>query len=310
MDSDGDHYQYFNFLNDADCDRIILEKPTLLKHTWTPIPVRTMCRNELPPCDTPALFPGVQLFSPRALEVLGPLLEGNGEILPLDCDYGEYYLFNLTRVIDALDVERSDVFRLSPGRIGHVIRYEFFPERIGDATIFTIPQQFGRFYVTNRFTEAVEDAGLVGFLFDLLWPLDESVAAKPKKAAAKARRAIPARAKRRPRSKEERELARQLLGKWRTQDVSGGGVPTWLERTFHKDGTVTTEWFCGERGNVTCWRVDNEPYRLEGNELSHGPLDDQGEFIGQPSVIRICGDRLYFERKFDRGGEAYYTRVK
>ncbi len=67
-------------------------------------------------------------MSLRAAEVLQPILEGNGELLPLDCEEGDYFIFNVTRVVDALDESDSDLVKFPDGkRIMEVKRFVFFP---------------------------------------------------------------------------------------------------------------------------------------------------------------------------------------
>ena len=63
----------------------------------------------LPKGDYPFLVLGLPVFSRRAIEALGDLLEGNGEILPTTCEGDEIFFFNVTRVIDALDESDSEV---------------------------------------------------------------------------------------------------------------------------------------------------------------------------------------------------------
>jgi hypothetical protein len=143
---------------------------------WTQ-PVVQVLRDKkfnrnLPPGDFPNLFlPGVPVFSLRAVDVLKNMLQENGEILPLSCNEGEYYAYNVTTTIDALDESKSELERFkSSGRIMEVSRYVFFGDRLIDASIFKIPQ-FPRtdVYVTDKFRKIVDDNHLIGFDFVNLW---------------------------------------------------------------------------------------------------------------------------------------------
>ena len=99
------------------------------------------------------------------------MLTGNGELLPLSCGEGEYYAFNVTTSIDALDESNSEVERFeSSGRIMLVLKYAFFGVRLSGATIFKIPQ-FPRthVYVTDKFRKIVINNHLTGFDFVNLW---------------------------------------------------------------------------------------------------------------------------------------------
>jgi len=154
---------------------------------WKPIKIKLIRRNDrgkrVRPGDTPGYSPGIPLLSQRAVDELGDLLADNGEILPLECDDGTYYLFNVTRVIDALDRERSELrYFSSTGRLDEVTRYAFRAEQLEGATIFKIPDfEHSQVYVTDTFVSAVERAGLVGFEFQLLWSTegDDAAAAAP-----------------------------------------------------------------------------------------------------------------------------------
>ena len=143
--------------------------------SWTE-PVVEVLRDKkfnqnLPPSDFPTLAPGVPVFSLRAVKALKDILQKNGEIVPLSCSEGEYYAFNVTTFIDALDESNSVVERFeSSGRIMQLNKYVFLGDRLGGAAIFRIPQ-FPRaeVYVTDEFRKIVIANGLLGFKFVNLW---------------------------------------------------------------------------------------------------------------------------------------------
>ena len=86
-----------------------------LIQSWTPPSVKVLrddkFNRNLPPGDFPHLAVAVPVFSLRAVNVLRGMLEENGQILPLSCTEGEYYAFNVTTFIDALDESHSEVKR-------------------------------------------------------------------------------------------------------------------------------------------------------------------------------------------------------
>jgi hypothetical protein len=115
----------------------------------------------------------------RAVDVLSAQLSKAGQFLPLTFDEGEYSLFNITNVIDALDMEKSDIAYFKDGGFKRVLRYAFKPEVVKDEWIFKIPQQLkGYAFVTDRFVDLVNTAGLTGFGFELLWSNDLPVASE------------------------------------------------------------------------------------------------------------------------------------
>lgn len=127
---------------------------------------RTLSLPDFPVFSTSAVF------SRRAVDVLLDLLIENGEILPLACDEGDFFVFNLTRVLDALDEPASELRRFGRngrGRVKRIVRHAFVPERV-TASIFRIPQKPLRIYVTQRFVDRVDGAGLTGFDFTPVWP--------------------------------------------------------------------------------------------------------------------------------------------
>lgn len=118
---------------------------------------------------------GVPVFSRRAVDALRDLLEPNGEILALDCPDGEYFAYNVTRVVDALDELASDVKRFRDGDVMRILRHSFHPKRVAKQTIFKIPQfeHAHDIYVTDGFVAGVKTAGLIGFEFRELWSTAE-----------------------------------------------------------------------------------------------------------------------------------------
>lgn len=118
------------------------------------------------------------VLSRGALDVLLPHIGSYAQELPLDFDERSYSLLNITRVIDALDESRSELYRFpSSGRVGDILRYVFKTELVKDEFIFKIPQlPRNAVFVTNRFVEIVTEAGLTGFDFQLLWAADPSAA--------------------------------------------------------------------------------------------------------------------------------------
>jgi hypothetical protein len=149
-----------------------------VKHDWPTPTIRLFRESDFfdgtVPVDFPLLIPGVPVFSPQAVAALRDVLDMHGEVLPLaceDCDGRGYVAFNVTTVIDALDVPRSAVkFFRDGARVMHVTRYDFIPERLAGVAIFKLPQFVkGRVYVTDAFVQLVQDHGLTGFKFTPLW---------------------------------------------------------------------------------------------------------------------------------------------
>lgn len=107
------------------------------------------------------------VFSDRAAEALGDLLDGRGEWLELDISGGpqDYRLFNITRLSDVLDEDASDIAYGDDGvRILWIDRWAVHPELLAQETIFKLardpaPEQ----YVTDVVRDRIEQSGLTGF---------------------------------------------------------------------------------------------------------------------------------------------------
>jgi len=167
---------------------------TIWKPFWVKVP--SSDRDAMPTDFTTVLASSsMRVFSRRAAEALDPLLKGDGELLPLLSHDGDFFLFHPLQILDAVDLSRCQWDR------GSIVRYEFLPERIANVTVFRrlellddgrrIPS--GPDFVTDRFVQRVEEAGLAGFKFELLWPPEAVEAAKLAEAERKrARRKKPA----------------------------------------------------------------------------------------------------------------------
>jgi len=105
---------------------------------------------------------------------IGPHLEKYGEFLPLSCDEGKFWTFQVTHFVDALDENASDVLRASddPDYILMILKHVFRPEKLTTAWMFKLPQSDGRgpFYVTDPFVNLIRTSGLTGLKFKRVWP--------------------------------------------------------------------------------------------------------------------------------------------
>jgi hypothetical protein len=170
--ADSDHYQglvmtagdLFEFA------RCFHGKP--MQGLWTDVKIGVDPDSySLPEGDFPSLIPDVPVFSPKAIAALRDLLVGNGEILPVTIVGEQYFLFNVTRVVDALDEENSEIIRFEgSSRVLNIREYAFFHRKLSGRVIFKIPQMLdGWIFVTDLFVKRVQSAGLKGFWFPVVW---------------------------------------------------------------------------------------------------------------------------------------------
>lgn len=170
-------YEIINTVHGYDDDQVFLHLggPSR-KHNWKPILVqrdrptrRTGCKEADIPYDGYAL-----VLRPHAVEALQDVLEAHGEVLPLATNDGvELYVFNPRFVLDALDMERSELEYASPTSRFGVRKYVFIESVVRDVDIFRLPQAYLTTYFSDRFVERVKKAKLKGTDFIKLWSSED-----------------------------------------------------------------------------------------------------------------------------------------
>lgn len=171
LKSDVENYRWLTMVREEDFDALTSFDGTLVGAAWKPYTVEPIS-DDLNAGRSLSDFPTlgtVPTFSQRAVDTLLDVLVENGEVLPLTSEAGNFYAYNVTLVVDALDEERSETKRFqSSGRIMRVIRYEFYPERLAGLSLFKVPQLATEF-VTDAFVRRVREADLTGFDFREVW---------------------------------------------------------------------------------------------------------------------------------------------
>lgn len=168
--------QAYLYAADDVCWRCEPEAPRSIGANWSP-PTFELVRSDeyrsnLPKSDFPIFTIATMVLSDRAVKRLRPMLLACGEILPirLSNDHDIFYLFNVTRVIEAVDMKRSEFMRLPSGGIMKYERLVFDPTTIPDEAIFFKTTQLGpitEIFATERAVAAVMEAHLTGYEFRL-----------------------------------------------------------------------------------------------------------------------------------------------
>ncbi len=140
---------------------------------WKPVSMKRLTEDDhgrpLRQSDFPSMGLYIPLFRRRAADALRDFLAPFGELLPLDYTDGELFVLNVTRVIDALDMERSDVVMFPGGTdIMMVRRFVFRPEVVHGVHVFKVPQ-IETVFVDEEFVDLVKQSGLEGAGFKRLW---------------------------------------------------------------------------------------------------------------------------------------------
>ena len=145
---------------------------------WTALKMRYYSEFEgkdLPKGDFPA-FSLVPIFPPHTVKALSDLIEGMGELLPINVSGRPFYMFNVTKVLDCLDHDKSEINSFYEGGVKRIIsidKYIFHEECIGQVPIFKIPESLeGYVFVTQVFVDRVNEIGLKGFRFLLHYDSD------------------------------------------------------------------------------------------------------------------------------------------
>jgi hypothetical protein len=111
------------------------------------------------------------MMNDAARAKLEPHLASYGEFLPLKCDAGQYWTFNVMHLVDAFDEDASELMRGETGNILMIKKHVFRPEKLKGSLLFK-PSQIphGSVYVTESFADLVKACGLTGLVFKRVWP--------------------------------------------------------------------------------------------------------------------------------------------
>ena len=179
LESDSDRYWNIRLVDEEqDWEQLYRFNGTPLKNEWKALRIQAVeeeVNGGRPASDFPHLFGAVPVFSSHAVATLRPLLEKNGELLPLNSSDGIFFVFNVLNMVDALDEQHSSIVKFPDGRkILEIKQFAFQPSKLTGVDIFKLPQQpLGRVFVSDSFMETVKNARLVGFNFEWLWASDQ-----------------------------------------------------------------------------------------------------------------------------------------
>ena len=117
----------------------------------------------------------VIILERQAIEKLKPVM-GKVEVLPLICDFGDYWGVNPLTVLDCIDYDAAKFKLFEPPkpnerpRIMRFIEYAFRPDVVQGYHMFrTVDQRKSCVFVDEVFVNAVEKNRITGFKFDLVW---------------------------------------------------------------------------------------------------------------------------------------------
>ena len=171
----GEEFEWLLPVSDKDYDLFDFDGAARAA-SWKPVRVERLKISDrgrrLKPADLPVGdSDGFMFLSRRAKERIGSYLERYGELLPLACDEGEFWVLNVTSIADALDEQASQgVLRASEdGSILMIQKPAFRASRLVHE-VFKIPQLVpSPIYVTTPCVDRFRAAGLTGPEFVPIW---------------------------------------------------------------------------------------------------------------------------------------------
>lgn len=107
----------------------------------------------------------INVLSARAKEALSRFLDESGELLPVELNGEKYYINHVTKVLPALDLNKSEVEKFSSGEIMRVLKYVLKEKVVGKADIFKLTGVNWLVFASERFVNVVKETGLLGFKF-------------------------------------------------------------------------------------------------------------------------------------------------
>jgi len=120
--------------------------------------------------DISNIFPGSYILSPKAAELLRPVVSDVAELLPIPFQGETWYFMNVFNQVNAMDKEHSRYAILSSGKKGWLEKLAFLADKVPHAKLFTIYEAPGRIYYAehhpddnpNTFKNVVEKNKLFG----------------------------------------------------------------------------------------------------------------------------------------------------
>jgi hypothetical protein len=145
--------------------------------TWKPVCVkliRRTTRHTFRQADAPWYSRSTLVFRRSVLDRMGSILEANGELLPLQCEDAELWVYNPTNVLAALDKEATIGDRFDDGCFAQITKYVFFPDVVAHVEAFKLKnERASSTFLSERFVEMWKAAGLTGLRFDKVWSSEE-----------------------------------------------------------------------------------------------------------------------------------------
>lgn len=109
------------------------------------------------------------LFTPKAWEIVKPMIGVQHELLPLSTSVGDYFVVHFTEHLDCLDRKRSEIEYFDNGAVLGVDAYAFRERKLKGQHFFALPETAGlEVLVSEEFRALVNEHKLTGVFFEEL----------------------------------------------------------------------------------------------------------------------------------------------
>lgn len=172
LDCDVDTYENLTWKKKISVDELQSFDGRKKAGSWKPVRLERIYGREYG--NSIGLASHIPVFDKKAVGALKDFLAGNAEILPVDCEDGDFYMVNVIKVLDCIDYDKSEYKTFSDGiRIMRFKKYSFIENAVRGEHLFKIKDEPRRRpLVSDEFKQRVADYGLTGFCFELAWDSD------------------------------------------------------------------------------------------------------------------------------------------
>lgn len=145
-----------------------------MRDTWNPVELITDEAGDEGDMISYSYNTNSPIFTPRALDILGDLIQDSVEILPIYHEKYHCFFLNIINVVDCLNYPKSEL-----NKWGVILKYDFIDEKVKDQHIFLVHRKDSKNpslvpIVSDDFKERVEKHGLKGFNFKKAWDSNPS----------------------------------------------------------------------------------------------------------------------------------------
>jgi hypothetical protein len=169
--TDANNFDYLIVPKEKDVEKLVnfyKFDGTTIMNCWEPVQVDVY--DKIKRSDTPTFNSG-PVLSERGVAILKDLICGSAEILPLKYKREQYYVLNVTNILDCIDYSKAQYIPFSSsGRPMVFTNYAFKYEAVKNEHIFKIIEHpKSNVFVSDYFRNRVIESGLVGFRFEEVW---------------------------------------------------------------------------------------------------------------------------------------------